>query len=219
MDPLLWHKVMCGFAANNILIWLWLVSQYPLTTQLLLSGVFTFGCAFRSFFPQTDLEQYGIVDSTFSRVIISRTIATVAEMAFILQLGLYYNFVYPLFMIISLAEFFSWYAIIKNIPFYNFLENSLWALSAFVLLFKATTLIEYVFIFNYITFMIVKDLPMYIYKSYDYHPEKSIYTGFKDLIKKSKVNLDSLFWSNEIPWMTGYFTFGVWISMFLVCKN
>lgn len=56
--------------------------------HVVLSGIFTVVCAFRSIFPRVDLERYCIVDSCVSSMVIGRSAATVAEISFATQIGL-----------------------------------------------------------------------------------------------------------------------------------
>ena len=56
--------------------------------QLLLSAAFVFVCAFRSFLPRIDVSRVALVPSWLSTVLVGRTLATVAELAFVLQWAL-----------------------------------------------------------------------------------------------------------------------------------
>jgi hypothetical protein len=53
--------------------------------QLSLSLIYVLVCAFRSFFPRIDLERYCLFDNALSSIVLGRTAATVAEMAFSIQ--------------------------------------------------------------------------------------------------------------------------------------
>src|SRR5688572_17969369 len=57
--------------------------------QLLLSAVYVGVCGFRSLFPRVDLERVCLWDSWLSAIMLGRTVATIAEMCFALQCGLF----------------------------------------------------------------------------------------------------------------------------------
>jgi len=52
---------------------------------LSLSGVYVLVCAIRSFLPRIDLERICLVDSWLSGMLVGRSLATVAELCFIIQ--------------------------------------------------------------------------------------------------------------------------------------
>ena len=96
------------------------------------SGFYVFGCAYRSFFPKADVQRICLFDTWLSSVFLGRTVATVAELSFVLQwalilyfYGKYLNNRIPQIMaqiivvLITVAECFSWYAVITT----NYLGN------------------------------------------------------------------------------------------------
>src|SRR5262245_55340108 len=52
---------------------------------LSLSTLFVLGCAFRSFLPRADVRRITLVDNWLSSVLVGRTVATIAELAFVAQ--------------------------------------------------------------------------------------------------------------------------------------
>ena len=89
----LWWHMLSAVAIFNIMLWArtaWILPTDATYVQshIVLSGIFTTVCAFRSFMPRIDLERYCIVDSKFSSVVAGRSAATVAEISFATQVGL-----------------------------------------------------------------------------------------------------------------------------------
>ena len=90
---ILWWRMLSSLAGINICLWVWValtveVQSVYVFWQLVLSGVFTGVCAFRSFFPRIDLERYCLVDSFISSMVVGRSAATVAEISFASQIAL-----------------------------------------------------------------------------------------------------------------------------------
>ena len=67
--------------------------------------------------------------------------------------------------------------------------------------------------------MIIIDVPMYIkkYKKLD-GDIKNFKIGFQE-IKKCDINKSFDYWKEEIPWLSGYFTFGVWFCFYIFSVN
>ncbi|HXB18541.1 MAG TPA: hypothetical protein VNV40_06870, partial [Steroidobacteraceae bacterium] len=72
----------------------------------------------------------------------------------------------------------------------------------------------------YVAFIFVYDVPMYWARwrgdQASGHEYSSIADGIVDARKRWMVSYRWDDWKNEIPWMTLYFTFGVWSSIWLV---
>ena len=88
-----WWTALRGVSLLNIGLWLGVVWAVDLElpyrrAQLVLSGVYTWVCAFRSFYPRVDLERTVLVDHWLSGIVLGRSAATLAEMCFTLQLTL-----------------------------------------------------------------------------------------------------------------------------------
>ena len=56
--------------------------------MLLLSAVYVLGCGFRSVLPMVDVPRICLHDTWISRIVVGRSIATVAELAFVAQWAL-----------------------------------------------------------------------------------------------------------------------------------
>lgn len=138
-----------------------------------------------------------------------------------------------------IAQVFCWIGITTKNSLYNCIEESLWTLfgfSKFYTLIKLINIIgdnndfklrniknvsKYgaVFCFLYILFMIIIDVPMYFKRYYNDIKNKKKFLSFKDGFKtlfNCKKNLDFNIWKKEIPWLTFYFTFVVWVTFYIL---
>ena len=215
----------------------------PAYVQLLLSAVYVAGCAYRSFLPVIDIPRIVLVDSRLSSVLVGRTVATVAELCFAAQWALILHraavlvgspsvltlslAVVPL---IVLAEICSWYAVLTTGQRAHAVENSLWGLAAalvisgmlmigphrFPSLYPAAIALGAA----YVAFIFIYDVPMYWSRwrgdQANGHRYLSIADGMVDVARRWTVSYRWEDWRNEIPWMSLYFTFGVWSSIWLV---
>ena len=87
-----WWACLSALAVINIAIFATVVAtgERPLAdAQVVLSGLYVFGCAYRCFLPVYDIPRIGIVDSWASSVLVGRTVATIAELAFAAQWAVY----------------------------------------------------------------------------------------------------------------------------------
>lgn len=210
-----------------------------------LSAVYVAGCAFRSFLPRIDLERICLVQSPLSNMLLGRSVATVAELCFMAQCALLLNHAgnstghstvkaisWMILPMIAIAEFSSWYAILTTNYFGHFIENSIWTLSAFLILVSMLMLWPHrsrsqhhflismmVFAVGYIIFMLNVDLPMYWTRwSADQLAGTSylsLLQGVMDAYQACVVDFSREIWHQEIPWMTLYFTVAVWLSIYL----
>src|SRR5687767_1991653 len=137
-----WWASLCVLAAINVTAWsLAAASLDPQQAhlQLILSGIYVFGCAFRSVFPVYDIPRRGLVNSWASSVLLGRTVATLAELAFVAQFAVYLHasdieWVRALSLtivpLIVIAEIFSWHAVLTRKNLGHVFENSLWGICA-----------------------------------------------------------------------------------------
>ena len=92
-----------------------------------LCGVYTVGCAFRSVLPRADVQRICLWDTWWSNVFVGRSVATVAELSFVLEgaLVLFFLATYlesslgravarAIVPLIVIAECFSWYAVLTT---------------------------------------------------------------------------------------------------------
>lgn len=212
---------------------------------LWLSGIYVSGCAFRSVLPRIDLERLCLVDSWLSSMIVGRTVATFAEIAFIIQcaillreagtsVGDRLTIMISLVLIpfIIVAESFSWYAVISTHYLGSVLEESLWTLCGILLIASFISLWIRVtgvhrhfltamtlFAVGFVVFMVTVDVPMYWTRWQADLAAGAGYLSFKqgvfDTARSCTVSFKWQHWAQEIPWMTLYFTAAVWVSIYL----
>ena len=211
--------------------------------QLLLSAVYVAGCAYRSFLPVIDIPRLVLVDSRLSSVLVGRSVATVAELCFAAQWALILHraavlvgsrFVlavsWTVLPLIVLAEICSWHAVLTTGQRAHAAENSLWGLAA-TLVVTGMLVIEPHRIAPlhaatiatgaaYVAFIFIYDVPMYWSRwrgdQANGHRCLSIADGIVDVSRRWTVSYRWEDWRDEVPWMSLYFTFGVWSSIWLV---
>ena len=212
---------------------------------LWLSGIYVLGCAFRSLLPRIDLERLCLVNSWLSSMLVGRSVATVAELSFIVQCAILlceagkaaddrFSILVSLSLIplIFAAEGFSWYAVISTHYLGSVVEESLWTVSGVLLLASFISLWPQVngiqrhfltamilFAIGFVVFMVTVDVPMYWSRWQADIAAGSQYLslrqGIMDSAKSCLVSFDWQLWREEIPWMTLYFTVAVWVSIYL----
>ncbi len=212
---------------------------------LLLCAAYVLGCAFRSVLPRADVQRICLFDTWLSSVMVGRSVATVAEMCFIIQWAIVLhalgrltgsdiakNISRIIVPLIALADGCSWYAVISTNYLGNVLENSLWTLT-FALVALALTRLVPRFRGNvqlaiaaaafgsvgYMIFMGTVDVPMYFARWQtqlaDGTPSLGLMAGLHDLATRWVVTHDIAQWREEIAWMSLYFSMAVWTSLAL----
>lgn len=213
--------------------------------QLLLSMLFVAGCAFRSFLPRAEGQRICLHEATISSAMWGRWVATVAELSFATQWALLLRHyatrtgvaigrgislvAVPL---IAIAEVFSWYTTLTTNFIGSVIEESTWALTGTLLVigfasvwrrvqgrvrrFVGTALLLQA---AYVAFMVTVDVPMYWSRwTTDQHHGKAYLTvaeGWTDCHRRRVLTRRWEDWKHEMPWMTLYFSAGVWISLAL----
>jgi hypothetical protein len=254
-----WWGALCAVSVLNICVWRLAAAtleRQKATTdaasylfqwrQLVLSGVYVFGCAFRSILPRADVQRYGLLDSWMSSVLVGRSVATVAELCFVAQWALLlYRIAWDaesrsgvvvawlLVPLIAVAEVCSWYAVVTTAYIGNAIEESIWAFTASLVIvsllvlwprcraayrpFLAASLVLGI---AYVTFMCTVDVPMYVSRwladEANGREYLSLTQGLWDLRSRWTVTFAWEAWCPEIPWMSLYFSLGVWSSIALV---
>ena len=211
--------------------------------QLVLSAGYVAGCAYRCFLPVHDIPRLVLVDSRLSSVFVGRSVATVAELCFAAQWALILHALavssgnafaeaisLTLVPLITAAEGFSWYAVLTTEQRAHAVENSLWGISAALALIgillvgsRGVAALHPVTIgggIAYIAFIFIYDVPMYWSRWLTDQSRRrrylSLAQGVADVCGRRAVSYRWADWKNEIPWMSLYFTFGVWCSIWLV---
>jgi hypothetical protein len=218
---------------------------YGLQPLLVLSAAYVLGCAFRSVLPRADVQRICLFDTWLSSVMIGRSVATVAELCFILQWAIVLralarvahaetvrNIATAVVPLIVVAELCSWYAVVTTDYLGNVLENSLWT-AAFLLIAAAlldlagrfrgivrlTIALTIAGIGGYALFMCTVDLPMYFFRwRAELAGGKEFFglaSGLHDVATRWIVTHDFARWKGEIAWMSLYFSAAVWTSLLL----
>ncbi len=203
MDVLVtvWWAGLCGAAVLNIGLWLWSARRFRQKAandpafarvrrwHLGLSAIYVLVCGFRGVLPRADVQRICLVEGWISSIALGRSIATVAELACVLQWSLLAHeygratgdkvvvgigkLVVPL---IVFAECCSWYAVLTTNYLGNAIEESCWTVMAATLAFamlrlSRTTAKEQlaphlwrgvVGAAAYVTFMVLVDVRMYV---------------------------------------------------------
>jgi hypothetical protein len=214
--------------------------------QLVLSGIFAAACAFRSILPRVDLERQCLWNSRLSSIFAGRSVATVAELCFAGQCALLISKLsvltgnpslhvvgWSLVPLVLLAQLCCWYAVISLNHLGHAIEEILWSGLAFlVALSLALTLGQMpagtrilsgfgmVACAGAALLMLAVDVPMYLVRwrharssGVRYLPLRE---GLRDALRRRRVEHRWSEWRPEVPWMSLYFSVGVWLSLCLV---
>jgi hypothetical protein len=249
-EVLIWWYTLCAVTVLNLGLW-FRNFRKPVKTadrhwQIWLSLVFVLVCGFRSVIPKADVQRIVLFDHWISSVAIGRSLATVAELCLMAQLSIYVRELakathqktalrisWMIMPIITIAEVFSWYAVITTNYLGNFCEESLWTLSALLLTigysltrsrvdqktkFRLTT--GLVISIGYLIFMTTVDLPMYFTRwRADQAAHRAYFTlaeGLHDVSSRWVLTRAYADWQTEMPWMALYFSVAVWLSISLI---
>lgn len=258
-DVFWWWFFLCSIAGFNILAWTLSAAalerrqatlspeDYDLRrVQLLLSAGYVLGCAYRSALPVYDIQRFCLFDTWFSSVIVGRSVATFAELCFAAQWALLLReisratgsgvgsvtsvVVVPL---IAIAELCSWYSVLTTSNLGHVLEESIWALSAGLLVTSllwiwprcSASLRPLLAAWcaagiAYVAFMFLVDVPMYwarwLADEASGRHYLSIAQGMLDVSERWTVSRRWQDWHNEVVWMSLYFSVAVWLSIALV---
>jgi hypothetical protein len=214
--------------------------------QLLLSVIYVAACAFRSLLPRVDLERQCLWNTPLSSIFLGRTVATVAEMCFAAQCALLVLklsaisgipalraiglAIVPLILVAQIA---CWHAVLTLNHVGHAVEEILW--SAMVLLLAFSLGISWnrvpanLHVLGAIGIaacagaafvMLVVDVPMYVSR---WRRSKStgvrflpVVDGLRDALVRRRVAHGWGEWRPEVPWMSLYFSVGVWLSLGLI---
>jgi hypothetical protein len=245
MSVATWWAALRAVAAINIAAWIFVAAsgnEVAETTQLSLSAIYVFGCAFRSFVPVYDIPRIGMVDSWVSSVLVGRTVATLAELAFAAQWAVYLNaspldsvrglslVIVPL---IAIAQMCCWWSVLTTSNRGHVFENSLWGISATLIVISlVATALQFpesrrlmlaVWAVGgalYVAYIFIADVPMYWSRwKADQSVKRqylSIQQGIVDLATRRIVSRSWEDWRGEVVWMSLYFSVGVWVSISLI---
>jgi hypothetical protein len=215
-------------------------------TQAILSGLYVFVCAFRSFFPRIDLERYCLFDTPLSSIVLGRSLATIAEICFSIQcailiydLGVYMDspvvtlIAYSVVPLIVIAQMFCWYATLSLNHFWHGMEEVMWiimitlAAGSFITGFfmlggmlKVLMAVGIVSCLGAGYIMLFVDIPMYFNRTHQQAKRGRRYLriteGMRDAMNRRIQTNDWSIWKQEVLWISTYFTFGVWMSIGMI---
>ncbi|HVW28755.1 MAG TPA: hypothetical protein VHC69_25490 [Polyangiaceae bacterium] len=246
-----WWTCLRLIAVFNVVVWAvtclpFVEAESVLGWQVTLSGIFVAVCAFRSWLPRVDLERYCLVDSPLSSMFVGRSAATIAEIAFAVQIAMCLRQIgviahLPWIVTAShlvvpplvLAQCFCWYSVLTLNHLGHAIEESLWtatmALVGVCLAVAARHLQGSVFwcacggallAVGFVAFMTLVDVPMYVSRWRQAHRERrpflSVREGVQDALNRRIATDEWAVWRPEVAWLTGYFSIAVWLSVSLV---
>lgn len=258
-STLTWWVFLCVVSALNVLAWTASVAALKrrqslyqaeiwalMRLQMLLSAGYVLGCAYRSVFPVYDVQRLVLFDSWLSSVIVGRSVATFAELCFAAQWALFLRgmaqatgsaggvrvsrMIVPMIVV---AEVCSWYAVLTTSNLGHVLEESIWGLSALLLVAnfakvwprcnrELRTLLAGACVIGlgYVVYMFQVDVPMYWARwTLDEHHGRqyfSVAQGLADASGRWVVSHRWADWESEFVWMSLYFSVAVWLSIGLM---
>jgi hypothetical protein len=242
METRLWQSFLWGAALVNAVAWgmaaWWLAPDSDIETSryllLWLSAVYVAGCAFRSILPMIDVPRFCLHDTPVSRIFIGRSVATVAELAFVAQWSLLMweagavRAAVAVFAMIVVAEGFSWYAVATRNDLHHAVENALWTMAAaLATVFLATRwghegeVGQRVIVVTigcaavYVAFMGLYVVPMYARRWRAGETYLPFAVGTRELLARCTIERDWAHWRQDAAWLTPYFTVAVWLSITL----
>lgn len=215
--------------------------------QLALSGVYVLVCAYRSVLPRVDLERLVVVDTRLSSIFLGRAAATVAEICFALQLGLLVHqlgvhagmpwvqkaaWAVPVFMVV--AQGFCWHSVLTLNHITQAVESMLWAagfswmaaLLAIVALgssgwVNSLAIFGFLCSLAFVAYVLSVDAPMYWRRYRHGRAHGQAYMrldqGARDAWHRRVRSGNWAAWKADALWLTPYFSFGVWVSIAMVC--
>jgi hypothetical protein len=252
-----WWGVLTLVSGANIAVWFLLYRQLHeqptgslgstsgIEVMLLLCAAYVFGCAFRSFLPRADVQRICLFDTWLSSVVVGRSVATVAEICFAAQWAIILhqlgtmtgadttlNAALVIVPLILIAECFSWHAVLTTNYSGNAIENSIWAVTFFVVGIglcrllpefdgpvRVVLAIAITGIAGYLAFLMTIDVPMYLSRwraeAADGSRRLRPLEGLRDVSTRWIVTHDLAEWKDEIAWMSLYFSAAVWASLAL----
>jgi hypothetical protein len=252
-----WWGLLTVVSIVNIAVWFVLYgtlqgsrtgglgSTSGIELMLFLCAAYVFGCAFRSFLPRADVQRICLFDTWLSSVMVGRSVATVAEVCFVVQWAIVLhqlgtltgadttlNAAWVIVPLILIAECFSWHAVLTRNYLSHAIENSIWAVAFFLIgiglcrllpefdgLVRTVFVIAIVGIAGYLAFLATIDVPMYLRRwRADVASGSRLLSpleGLRDVSVRWVVTYDMAEWKDEIPWMSLYFSAAVWASLAL----
>ena len=222
------------------------LSDAYVAQQLLLSGIFAAACAFRSILPRVDLERRCLWNSPLSSIFVGRSVATVAELCFAGQCALLISklssltgnaslqaVAWSIVPLILIAQVCCWYAVISLNHLGHAIEEMLWSALAFLMALslgltlgqmpagsRILSSLGMVACAGAALLMLAVDVPMYLARWRHARSSGvrylSLMEGLRDALQRRRVAYRWSEWKPEVPWMSLYFSVGVWLSLCFV---
>jgi hypothetical protein len=248
-----WWSLLTLVSGVNMAVWflLYRYLQEPragslpsgIELMLLLCAAYVFGCAFRSFLPRADVQRICLFDTWLSSAMVGRSVATLAEICFAAQWAILLhrlgtmtaadttlNAAWVIVPLIVVAQCFSWHAVLTRKYLGHAIENSIWAVTFFIVgiglcrllpefdgLLRVVLVIAIIGIAFYLAFLATIDVPMYLARwrselANGVRPLRAL-EGLRDASVRWVVTHDIAEWKDEIAWMSLYFSAAVWASL------
>ena len=246
-----WWSFLFVVSVGNVALWVVIARVHGLSDgyvaqQLLLSGIFTAACAFRSILPRVDLERQCLWNSPLSSIFVGRSVATIAELAFAGQCALLIAKLsaltgnaslqvvgWSIVPLILVAQLCCWHAVISLNHLGHAIEEILWSVLAFLMALslgltlgqmpaasRILSVLGMVACAGAAFLMLAVDVPMYLARWRHARSNGVRYfspmEGLRDALQRRRIAHRWSEWRPEVPWMSLYFSVGVWLSLCLV---
>jgi hypothetical protein len=182
-----------------------------------------------------DVPRFSLHDTPVSRIFVGRSVATVAELAFVVQWAVLMHeagavrAAYAVVAVIIIAEGLSWMAVLTRNDFFHAAENALWAVAAALAaaflasrwsyqgpIGRNVILASLICAAAYIVFMAGYVVPMYARRWRAEGGYLRVDEGMRQVLARNTVERDWGQWRQDAAWLTPYFTICVWMSIALV---
>jgi hypothetical protein len=193
-----------------------------------------------------DVQRVCLFDSWLSSVMVGRSVATVAELCFVTQWALLMREIsmvtqskparlasMAVLPLIAVAETCSWYSVLTTSNIGHVIEESLWGVSAALLVYsllslwpRASARLRPMLLLMcltgtaYVAFMFLVDVPMYwarwMADEASGRQYLSLGQGVLDTSGRWVVSQQWHTWKSEVVWMSLYFSVAVWLSIAFV---
>jgi hypothetical protein len=226
-----WWKLLSLAGTVNIALWLFCWPHVADDRRALfwLAGLYVAGCAFRSFLPMIDVPRLCLARTPLSRIFIGRSVATLAELAFVAQWALLLHeagarrAAVAVFGLILSAELLSWLAVLARNDLFHAAENATWTLAVAIAVgfLASRTVPQFVLLAAgasaaaYVVFMVVYVVPMYVERWRAGNDALVFASGLRSSLAPCVIDRDWALWRRDALWLTPYFTVCVWFSLAL----
>ena len=233
---LAWWKLLSLAGVVNICLWLFSWQYVGPDRQVLfwLAGLYVAGCAFRCFLPMIDVPRLCLHRTPISRIFIGRSVATIAELAFVAQWALLLHeagarrAAVAVFALIVIAEGLSWLAVLARNDLFHAAENATWTLTAAIAIGflvsrwayqaesgRTVIVMAAACAAAYVGFMLSYVVPMYVERWRAGNNSLAFAAGLRSALAPCAVDQRWELWWRDALWLTPYFTTCVWLSLAL----